>query len=222
MQFLSHPTFRKHTLLVQLSLFSICLLLLRFAITQELLYAFLVWNLFLAVLPLIFSNSLLKMSNREGGKLLWKMLPLLFLWMLFLPNAPYIITDLFHLRLKGGAPIWFDLILILSFGLLGALLGLKSLQQMNRLLHNHLSQKALFVFNGSVMFLCAFGIYIGRFQRWNSWDIITRPMTLLTDVKDLFSPNIFTAEITLMTLIYGIFLFICYQGFNRAFSSGNR
>jgi uncharacterized membrane protein len=97
---------------------AVALVVTRFVATQQFAYFNLVWNLFLAWLPLAFaflagrdSNSRLRLFLCAG------------LWLLFLPNSPYLVTDLVHLRPRPPVPLWFDILLVQSFVLTGLLLG---------------------------------------------------------------------------------------------------
>ena len=101
--------------------FSLTLLFVRIILTGHLTYAFLAWNLFLAWIPFMISQKLSTEKNR------WKILLLFSTWLLFLPNAPYIITDFLHLRQRPPVPYWYDILLMFSAALNGLLLGLASL-----------------------------------------------------------------------------------------------
>jgi len=107
--------------LLLLSLFCIGALLFRIKITQTGLFLFLIWNLFLAFLPWAFSSLVFLKPKFQKSKII--VFIVLFLWLLFFPNAPYIFTDLFHLRRHASIPMWYDLVLILSFAWTGLLFG---------------------------------------------------------------------------------------------------
>jgi uncharacterized membrane protein len=107
-------------------------------------------------------------------------------WLLFFPNAPYILTDLFHLRHRAEVPIWYDLILIIAFAWTGLLYGFFSLLDIEQKRPFALSQTLHIVFIVGLLFLSGFGIYIGRFLRWNSWDVVSHPLGIFTDVFDRF------------------------------------
>lgn len=109
---------------------------------------------------------------------------LLPLWLLFFPNAPYILTDLFHLGNTVSMPKWFDLILILSFAWAGLYAGFKSLQDIQRMLTKFMSERKSMLIIVLLLFSAAFGVYIGRFERWNSWDLITHPFSVVVDILE--------------------------------------
>jgi uncharacterized membrane protein len=113
-------------------LFTMVLLCARFYYTKELMYSFYIWNTFLAVIPLCCSRRLIRL-DRFG----YKAVLLLAGWLAFLPNAPYMITDVFHYMDRPPVPAWFDLLLVTSAAWNGLLLGIISLMQVERFLHTH-------------------------------------------------------------------------------------
>ncbi len=144
----------------------------------------LIWNLFLAWLPLLGAIVAYNL-NHLPTRLRW--LPIIgfsVLWLLFLPNAPYLITDIIHLKQNRGVPLWFDLITLVSFAWTGCFLGLVSLFLMQELVRKTIGKTASWVFVMSVLMLNGFGIYFGRFLRWNSWDVLFRPSSLLNQIVD--------------------------------------
>lgn len=165
--------------------FTMLLLLARIVYTWELLYGFYIWNTFLAVVPVLFSRKLAGIN-----KLNTKSLLLIAGWLVFFPNAPYIITDLFHFAEKPPVPKWFDLILVTSAAWNGLLLGIVSLMQVERFLIRHLKEVWVKLIVIVSFGLCGYGIYIGRFLRFNSWDVITNPGDLLyTSAHHILQPN---------------------------------
>lgn len=175
-----HRRFTIHHWLLISCLFSLALLLARVIISGRLSYAFLAWNLFLGYIPFYISEWLGRHPKIITKRI--KLVPLLFLWILFMPNSFYMLTDLFHLDDIEEGQSWFDLTLILSFAWTGILFGILSIRKMEILLKNSKGPliSGLVIF--TVMWLNAFGIYIGRFLRFNSWDIITDPFSLITEV----------------------------------------
>jgi uncharacterized membrane protein len=145
-------------------------------------FLFLNWNLFLAGIPLLLSRLLLHNENITRAKVII----LLPMWLLFFPNAPYIITDLFHLGKVDSMPKWFDLMMIMLFAWAGLFAGFKSLQDIQRMLSKFMSQRKAMIVVAGLLFIAAFGVYLGRFERWNSWDIITNPFAVMSDVVEKF------------------------------------
>jgi uncharacterized membrane protein len=155
----------------------------RWAYTGAPTYRFLVWNLFLAWVPLVCAFTVQRWAPRRGRS--WASLPVAAcagVWLLFFPNAPYIATDLLHLRVSNNSLFWYDLILLLSFAWTGCFLGFVSLHAMQRWverLFGGWSGWALLVLMAGVS---GFGIYMGRFLRWNSWDLLLNPVDVLLDI----------------------------------------
>jgi uncharacterized membrane protein len=162
----------KRIAILLFSLLSIGLLITRIILTGEFTFAFLTWNLFLAYIPMGLSTLLYLKSD---GIEKWQFWPVAAVWLLFFPNAPYILTDLFHLEPRPGISEWFDLLLILSFAITGVLFGLLSLRNMHRVVIQIHSKITGFLFAGGSIVLGSFGVYLGRYDRYNSWDVFRTP-----------------------------------------------
>jgi uncharacterized membrane protein len=168
--------------LVASMLFSVLLVAARILYTRHLTFIFLTWNLFLAFVPYFISSML--WYNQGWIKSKIKFIVFFISWLLFIPNSFYIVTDLFHLGISN-VPIWFDLALLLSFAWNGLLLGILSVRQMEKIMQVFLRGKHELFFLYPVMCLNAFGIYIGRYLRYNSWDVVSDPFELLADISVL-------------------------------------
>jgi len=134
-------------------------------------------------------------------------------WLLFIPNSFYILTDLYHLadnHRNTRVPEWFDLALILSFAWNGLLLGVLSTRQIEKLLVPRMTILGRWLFLYPVMWLNALGVYTGRYLRYNSWDIITDPFDLLRDILGMivhpfrhhYAWDMIFCYSVLLTLIY--------------------
>jgi uncharacterized membrane protein len=154
--------------------FTMSLLCIRLIYTGELTYIFYVWNTFLAALPLLFSRLLVRVQQLNV-----KAIVLLACWLAFFPNAPYIITDLFHFSDKPPVPGWFDLMLATTAAWNGLLLGIISLMQVEQFLSGQLKERWVKLIVIVSFALCGYGVYIGRYLRFNSWDAVTHPQQLL-------------------------------------------
>lgn len=170
-------------ILILSGLFSAGLLSFRIFYTGSLLFAFLAWNLFLAFVPYAISKQMSKHIKKSNQFIF---LFMAFTWLLFIPNAFYIITDLFHLDRNKSVPLWFDLALLLSFAWSGLLFGIVSVRQMEKLFENYFNKKFDLLFIFPVMALNGLGVYVGRYLRFNSWDVITNPFQLMQDIICLF------------------------------------
>ena len=163
--------------LILITVFSLALVLIRISYSGQITYVFLLWNLFLAWLPLLFAALAIRWQKRP-----FLALSAAFLWLLFFPNAPYLVTDLIHLRSKAPVPLWYDLILLLDFALLGLFLGFVSLRMMQRLINGRWGAAAGWTFAIFVLSIGGLGVFIGRFLRWNSWDLFVQPLSLTADI----------------------------------------
>ncbi len=160
-----------------ISLFSVALVAARMLYSGQIAYTFLVWNLLLAWLPLLFAWLAVRWQKRP-----FVALAAAFIWLLFFPNAPYLVTDLIHLRAIDPVPLWYDLILLLNYALLGLFLAFVSLRMMQGLVGSRFGGAAGWLFVLLVLGISGLGVFIGRFLRWNSWDLFLRPLSLVSDV----------------------------------------
>ena len=166
-------------------------------------YDFLFWNLLLAALPLIASEFMLRQK-------LWVAALLFPVWLLLFPNAPYVLTDLFHLKSKPGIPLWYDLLLLLSCGGLSFFMGLISMRQVHGLVTNALGAVCGWVMVVASMFAAGFGIYLGRYLRWNSWDVLTHPLRLSSDIAGRLLHPLRHMDVYLITCGFGALLVLAY------------
>ncbi len=138
-------------------------------------------------------------------------------WLVFFPNAPYIITDFQHLANGwGGAPLWFDVILLIWTSWTGLLLGIVSLYLMQEIVHRNFGKMLGWVFVFSVSLLSSIGVYLGRFLRWNSWDILHDPTQILREswhlLRDLNKSAVgFTALFT----VFFLFIYLTLYAFGH-------
>jgi uncharacterized membrane protein len=201
-------TIQKHNLImVSTSLLCFVLLLSRIYFSSTFSYSFLVWNLILAWIPLFISRFLYRKHEYNSIRV-----NLFFLgsWLVFFPNAPYILTDLFHLKPKIGAPLWFDLILIISFAWNGLLIGFLSLMEIHQILNYYFINSVSWFFISIIMILSGFGIYLGRYERWNSWDIATHPFLFLRRILMSITDVELLPRILGVTFVFGLFLMVSY------------
>jgi uncharacterized membrane protein len=140
------------------------------------------WNLFLAWLPMLGALVAYNLGKRYGRRAWPLFLPFLSGWLLFFPNAPYILTDFINLAPRHGVPLWYDLLMIVTYALTGMFLGLVSLYLMQSLVRRAFGAVSSWVFTLGVLAITGFGVYLGRFPRWNSWDLLTDPTALLSDI----------------------------------------
>jgi uncharacterized membrane protein len=174
-------------------------------------YGALVWNLFLAWIPFVIALAVYDGFRRGASRV-----PLLVggaLWLLFFPNAPYIVTDLKHLRTWDGAPIWFDVVMASAAAWAGLALGFVSLYLMQTVVRRLVGAVNAWFFVLAVLALSSFGIYLGRFQRWNSWDVFTSPGRFARNVwPHLAQPHEHPRTVA-VTLLFTVFLAATYLVF---------
>ncbi|GHT56372.1 membrane protein [Spirochaetia bacterium] len=169
------------------------------------------WNLFLAFIPWALTSLAIIKPGIQKSKI--RIGILVIVWLLFFPNAPYILTDLIHLRQRLTMPIWYDLLMILSFAWTGLLFGFLSLWDIERILHKFMKPVFITILSTIFLFMGSFGIYLGRYLRWNSWDILTDPLELMYDISDRVV-NPFNHPTTWgMTIFMGLFLNMLYWSF---------
>lgn len=197
--------------LLLLSVFSVALIIIRVYFSKQFTFIFLVWNLFLAAIPWGITTFLIVFPKIKDKKVL--LILFLSIWLLFFPNSTYILTDLFHLRLNFSMPIWFDLILILSFAWTGVMFAFISLIDLENILLKYFKKTTIFVLISIVLYVSSFGIYIGRFLRWNSWDVIQEPFSLFFDVANRFVNPLNHPRTWGVTILLGTFLNLAFWSF---------
>ena len=148
-----------------------------------------VWNLFLAFIPLTISFGLFLRRSKKRS-LLWWIGYVIFIT--FLPNAPYLLTDIIHLieAIRAGYSIWITTLIFIPLHTLAILAGWEayviSLINQSHYLKKHGARKYIFPSELLTHALCAIGIFLGRFRRFNSWDFVTQPDVLfVSTISDL-------------------------------------
>ncbi|WP_224362817.1 DUF1361 domain-containing protein [Hyalangium versicolor] len=173
---------RCHALLPALLSTAVCVGMLKVRLdwSQQSLYRWLLWNLFLACVP--YGLALLASLLHSRGARWWLLAPLAGAWLLVFPNAPYLLTDFIHLRPRQGIPLWYDVALLAVFAATAWLLGLLSLEVWKQLLEEHVGRAGSWAGVALVSVLSGYGIYLGRVERWNSWDVLTEPRPLFASI----------------------------------------
>jgi len=192
--------------------FAICALLLmaRVKITGSFFFLFLVWNLFLAGIP--YGITLALQTSRKSTKSSWILIPTVGFWLLFLPNTPYLISDLQHLRHSSTDMVWFDALLLMAFTIYALFIFYLTVRDMQKIISHKV--KYLNIFTISIFILCGFGIYLGRFLRWNSWDIIQNPLELIQDIWGLIRHPFQNSKTWLVTFTYAAVTTLFFYGIN--------
>ncbi|MFN8222451.1 MAG: DUF1361 domain-containing protein [Gaiellales bacterium] len=177
-------TRRVTTILALAAASAFCVAILRYRFTQTGThdYRFLVWNLVLAWVPFVAALALYDAQRRRAFGA--TTVGLAATWLLFLPNAPYIVTDFVHLGRIGGAPLWFDAVLVSSFAATGLLLGFASILLVQSVVRARVGAFWSWVALLPAFGLCAVGIVLGRIYRFNSWDAVLHPGALTHTILD--------------------------------------
>lgn len=176
----------------------------------------LVWNLFLAWIPFMLSYLAHAVSWRKAT--LYLVIPFIaFLWLIFFPNAPYMLTDLQDLARKAsGAPLWYDVIIVVWSSWTGTLLGVISLYLMQDIIIRRFGRIAGWIFVFVISALSSFGVYIGRFVRLNSWDILQNPAETAQEILGIIiDPSRRLAAFTLLYTFFFLFVFLLLYSFSH-------
>jgi uncharacterized membrane protein len=205
-------------ILMTASVVSVMLARARMAYSNTDDYSILIWNLMLAWIPFIFASMAYIVS--WSRKLLYLVLPVCaFIWLIFFPNAPYILTDFQHLSTYAlTAPLWYDVLMLLWFAWTGLLLGMISLYFMQEIVTRAFGRVPGWVFTILVTILSSIGIFLGRFYRWNSWDLLGDPIPIAHDIwgwlRNPFS-NLRLYGFTSLFTLFFLFVYLAIHTFGR-------
>jgi uncharacterized membrane protein len=188
---------------------SVALVIARILWTGQVRYGFLIWNLFLAWLPLVFA-LLACDEHRAETRRGWRFLGFAGAWLLFFPNAPYIFTDLIHLTNRFLYHFWIDLTLILICAFTGLVIGFVSLYLMQGIVSRIYGRMTSWLFVAAMVGLSSFGVYLGRFLRFNSWDIFTKPAKLYDGIGSWASDPLSSPITIAFPILFAAFLFTAY------------
>jgi uncharacterized membrane protein len=197
--------------LTGLSLLVVAMVAVRVSYTGYDTYSNLVWNLFLAWIPLGLALVVYDGARRRVRGV-WLVM-FAGLWLLFFPNAPYLTTDMKYLRELGGAPIWFDAVLTGSAAFTGLALGFISLYLIHSVARSYFGAVQAWIGVWAVLALSSVGVFLGRFQRFNSWDVFTDPKPILGDIAKGVADPLNYPRTLAVTLVFGAFLVTTYLAF---------
>lgn len=197
---------------VAVSAACLAVLSVRLSISGERTYAFLAWNLFLAWIPLVL--ALLLPSAGPRGR--WVVVPVLGSWLLFLPNAPYLLTDLIHLGDRPAGSPAIDFVMFPAFALAGLLIGAISLHVVHRALAARHGAGVARLAVAACIALAGFGMYLGRVLQWNSWDIVTRPGSRLATLADRLADPLALAGALMVSVGSAVCIALAYAAFRSA------
>ena len=163
-------------------------------------YRFLVWNLFLAWVPLLLAIAAYARARRRIDAVVWAVLVP---WLLFFPNAPYLLTDFIHLE-EGPAPLWYDALMLSAFAWTGLLVGFASLYLVQMIVRRALGASAAWIAVVAALGLASVGVYVGRFVRFNSWDALLHPLR----VADVLQEQLSSVPLRMAEALVGLTAFL--------------
>jgi uncharacterized membrane protein len=175
-------------------------------------YSNLVWNLFLAWIPYLFSISAASLQRLVPRAGLLLVVPGV-LWLVFFPNAPYIVTDFLHLEQRPYVPLLYDILLLASFSWTGLFLAIASLRTMQVLVKIYLGNLISWFFVAIALGFSGLGIYLGRFERWNTWDLVFHFDTILKSTASRMLNPMDNLRFIGFTVLFTAFLLVCYLTF---------
>ena len=203
-------------LLAGATVFSVAVWRVRAEYTGSGRYGFLIWNLFLAWIPFLISYFAYTLTLRRWW--IYIVVPLTaLLWLIFFPNAPYMLTDFQHLATTAAdLPVWYDVMMLIWFAFTGLLLGMVSLFLMQEIIRREFGRWAGWAFVALVTALSSAGVYMGRFLRWNSWDILRDPTGIaLYSFERAQNPSLQALGFTGLFAAFFLFLYITLYTFGH-------
>ncbi|MEO7993391.1 MAG: DUF1361 domain-containing protein [bacterium] len=191
------------------SILATAMLIGRATYAHQIVYIFFPFNLLLAWVP-FWLAVLAAYRVRSAIAPRWKGGTWLVGWLLFFPNAPYLLTDFVHFTARPPIPAWYDIAMLSAFALTGLLLGLASLRLVHEAIAERTGRYVGWGFVWTVALLSGFGIYLGRYLRWNSWDVVVHPLALANDVFQRVAHPLNYPHAWGVTFVYGLFLGFIY------------
>lgn len=196
--------------IILITTFAVILSILRVVVWGKFSFTWILWNIFLAFVPFFISSTLLFLF-RENKLSKTIFIVGIILWILFIPNSPYIITDFIHLGETKSVPILFDTLLLFSSALVGLSLFFHSLSHIEQLIRTKCSKKVTSLIIVLIIIIVSFGIYLGRFLRFNSWDIFINHIYLLKNVWNLIFKGSNRVDLFLYTVLFSFSLLFSYK-----------
>jgi uncharacterized membrane protein len=203
-------------LLAGATIFSVAIWRVRTEFSGTVHYGFLIWNLFLAWIPFIIAYFTYTLPLHR--KWIYVVIPIAaFFWLIFFPNAPYILTDFQHLAYSSrDLPVWYDVMMLIWFAFTGLLLGMVSLFLMQQIIRREFGRWVGWTFVALVASLTSAGVYMGRFLRWNSWDILRNPGGLAAyTFERAQNPSLQAIGFTGLFAAFFLFLYITLYTFGH-------
>ena len=182
------------------------LIFFRIQYAGNLRYLSMIWNIFLAWIPFVLSGFLHQYRSKEK----WKQLIIFGSWLLFFPNALYIVTDLVHLQDETNMPWWFDAVLLFASSFVGIMMAFVSLRKAELYLRSFFKPAIVALLVGVALFMGSFGVYLGRFERWNSWDVINDPVALGLGIANKMLNPVDNYKVWFITILFAVINSLLY------------
>lgn len=173
-------------------------------------YSYVAENLGLAWLALVFAWVLVKRLEFSRWSS-WPNIALSILWLFFLPNTWYVLTDLIHIPTTGEVSVFYDITMLITLVFIGFLLGFCSLFLIHLELLKRLTKANAHAVVGCILALSSFAIYLGRDLRWSTWDLVADPSGIILNVSDrIINPLAYPLAFN-MTLLFLLLLSSLYM-----------
>jgi len=166
-------------------------------------------NIVLAWIPMALSVLAYIVFLRNDLNVTWTSLLLLGVWFFFFPNAIYLITEVHHFQIESDVPLWFDTIGILSIVTNGVMLGTYSLAIIHFFLRSQFTGGVSWAIIIGYVLLANVGVYIGRYLRFNSWDIL-KPHRLIAGIFREFRNRAQLRDLALYAILFSFFILTAY------------
>ena len=184
--------------------------LVRFALTDVHSYVYMNWNLLLAFIALFF------LFLFEKSVLLIEKIVFFTFWIFFFPNAVYMITDFIHLRNVGPDwLLWYDAMMIFAYASIGVFISSYSLIRMHKKLF--ILRSSAFIFSLFVALISSFGVYLGRYHRFNSWDIVSQPSQIVKSILEIFSTQSGHPVFITTIIFFTLFILLSTESLRKIF-----
>ncbi len=177
-------------------------------------FLYILWNIVLAFVPFLISLILLLRTNKENIVKPFFIIGFI-IWFIFLPNAPYVVTDFIHLGRIHAVPVMFDIFLLFASAGVSLLMGLYSISHMEKMLLLKFSKKITNITIAIVILFTSFGVYLGRYFRFNSWDFFISHNSLMESIWKIFTESNNYANVYGYTLLFFAFIYISYVSFRE-------
>ena len=200
--------------ILYLLVLAIFLNILRIVLFKSFSFSYMIWNIVLAFVPFLISSILFVYTTKENMIKPFFIIGFI-LWFLFLPNAPYVITDFIHLGRVHTAPVMYDTFLLFTSALASLFMGLYSLCHIEKILLLRFSKKVTNIVVAFTILFASFGIYLGRYLHFNSWDLFISQNSLFVSIWKIFTQSNDYVNVYWYTLLFFIFIYTAYLSFRE-------